>query len=535
MTARSNYPTLATVLFIFSMLSAPTHADPPPPIRNVEITAQRAFRVNGQPFFPLMGWLQDAKNFPVLRECGLNTTAGYWPGSGGTKDVVAYDQLIRDAGLYGVLPFDPQLRGSPSLLGYIHDDEPDLPGQVSDAEIVPAAALRINRSTPLWKLVDGVTHTWSVLDPLAGAQLTIRRKEPVTIERLVVWLTISPGLAVAKEVSFAGDGRELLRTQLESKKGAQTFRLPQPATLRELSLTVHTTYPGAQEWGSIGEIEGFDAAGQNVLLAPPRHVPRAEPADVLAKYQAIKAADASRPVFMTLTGHFHPHFQKWTDEQRRTLYPAYLRAADVVGYDIYPIYGWNKPEWLHLVQEATGLLVEQAGPRPVYAWIETSKGGQWTGPLDKQHDVTPADIRAEVWMAICRGATAIGYFTHIWKPSYQQFGVPEENRRALRSINDQITRLTPALLGEPLPAAVTIQAPGDVKLDVLARSSAGRRYVFAVNYDSRRVPADATIAMPGLAAGQSIAVIDEDRTLRSEAGQFRDAFAPLAVHLYELP
>ena len=37
-------------------------------------------------------------------------------------------------------------------------------------------------------------------------------------------------------------------------------------------------------------------------------------------------------------------------------------------------------------------------------------------------------------MAICQGATAIGYFTHVWKPSYHQFGVPEENRKALRRI-----------------------------------------------------------------------------------------------------
>jgi hypothetical protein len=170
----------------------------------------------------------------------------------------------------------------------------------------------------------------------------------------------------------------------------------------------------------------------------------------------------------------------------------------------------------------------------VYAWIETSKGGQWTGPLERQKDVTPAHIRAETWMAICGGATGIGYFTHIWKPSYRQFGVPDENRRALRSINDQITRLAPAILGRKPQSAVTICARGDVKLAVMAREHDGHLYLFAVNYDSRQLEAQAAIGVESLQAGTEITVIDEARTLRSVAGSFTDTFAPLAVHVYRV-
>lgn len=506
-----------------------------PSIEKVELGPDRAFHLNGQPFFPIMAWLQDAANFAAVRDCGMNTTAGYWPGSSGTKDVVEYHGLVAKAGLYGVMPFHAGLKGHPQLLGYIHDDEPDLPHQVSDADVLPVSPLALNRSTPLWKLVDGVTHSWSVLDPLEKATLAIRLREPVTIERLAVWLTISPGLAVAKELVFEGDGKPLTTAVLDARKGSQEVPLPTPATFSELKLVVKSTYPGQNAWGSIGEIEGFDKAGRNVLLAPPRYEPRAKPEAVLATYRQIKAADAERPVFMTLTGHFHPHFTQWTNEQRDALYPAYIQGADVVGYDIYPIYGWNKPEWLHLVHDATELLARQAAPRPVYAWIETSKGGQWTGPLEKQKDVTPAHIRAEVWMAICRGATAIGYFTHVWKPSYQQFGVPEANRAALREINGQLTRLAPAILsGEP-PSTVSIRAENDVKVEILARRYAGRLYLFAVNYDERAVPASVTMALAGLAAGTEVEVIDEGRVVRAEAGCIQDSFAPLAVHLYRTP
>jgi hypothetical protein len=348
-----------------------------------------------------------------------------------------------------------------------------------------------------------------------------------------VAVTVSKGLAMPAEVVFNAGGKELLKAQLAAQRGVQKFTLSQPATFQELSLQVLSIVPGEQVWGSLSEIEAYDREGKNVLLSRPRHAPRAQPEDTLRKYRVAKAGDSSRPLFMTLTGHFHPFFKQYNDEQR-AMYPRYIEAADVVGYDIYPIYGWNKPEWLYLVHDATDLLVRMAGPRPVYAWIETSKGSQWTGDLDRQKDVKPEHIRAEVWMSICRGATAIGYFTHIWKPQYAQFGVPEENRRALKQINEQITRLTPAILGRPTRRAASIQSSNGIKLDLLARQSDDDLYLFAVNYDERARETEATIKVEGLAAGATVHIVDEDRTLQSQAGAFTDAFAPLAVHIYRL-
>ena len=521
-------------VFLSIGLQAARGAEAPPPVEKVEIGSDRAFSVNGKPFFPLMAWLQDAENFAAVKACGMNTTAGYWGGSSGTAHVGEYLDKVWEAGLYGVMPLDARLKGHPGLLAYIHDDEPDLPQQVNDAEVVPGAGLHVNRSTPLWKIVDGVTHSWSVLDPMEKASITIRLKQPVTVESLALWLTVSPGLAVAKEVAFQAAGREILRATLENKRGRQKFPLEKPATFDALEMTVLSTYPGKNLWGSISEIEGVDAQGENLLLSPLRYEPRAEPAKTLAAYEAIQRGDPARPVFLTLTGNFHPHFGKWTDAQRTGLYPQYIRAADVGGYDSYPIYGWNKPEWIHLVYEATRLLAEQAGPRPVYAWIETSRGGQWTGALENQKEVTAEHIRAEVWMSICGGATAIGYFTHVWKPAYSQFGVPEENRRALREINGQITRLAPAILGRKPAGAVEIGTQGDARLAALARMHGGQLYVFAVNYDERLVDAAARIRVEGLAAGREIEVVDENRSVRSEDGSFSDAFRPLAVHIYRL-
>jgi len=524
--------TFVVLLLCFGRVMLAAEKSEPPRIQKVEIK-NRAFYVNGEPFFPLMAWLQGPANLETVKSCGMNASAGYAGRTPAAPDPKAYLDRLQQAGLYGVMPFRESLKGHPAVLGYIHGDEPDLTHPESNADVQPASTLRINPRNPLWKLVDGDVSSWTVLDPLEGATVTIKLKQPVTVVTLAVHLTISEGLAVAKEVAFEGDGKEILKAKLEPKRGRQKFDLPAPVTFRELTMKVLAVHPGSDVWGSFGEIEGFDKDGKNVLLSPPREVVRAMPDVTLREYREIKAGDPSRPIFMTLTGYFLPFFKKG-DDDRRKLYPDYIKCTDVIGYDIYPIYGWNKPEWLYLVHDATDLLVKMAGERPVYAWIETSKGSQWTGPLEGQKDVTPAHIRCEVWMAICRGATAIGYFTHIWKPGYQQFGVPPENREALKQINNQITRLTPALLGDDPKRAVTISSEGDVKLDVMAKQKGSDLYLFAVNYDERAKGTRGTIKMEGLPAGVEVTVVDENRTIKSDAGSFADAFEPLAVHIYRI-
>jgi hypothetical protein len=513
----------------FALCAPALTADPIGPIQTVEIR-DRAFHVNGKPWFPLMAWLQGTRNFRALTASGMNATAGYPTGTGGTKNVAEYLALVEKAGLLGVMPFDPQLKGHPALLGYIHDDEPDLPRQVIDAAIEPGPGLRIDSKTALWKLVDGNVSSWSVLDPMQGARLTVRLRQPATVTGLGVAVRIAKSLAEPMDVVFTSGGKELLKTTLAARGGIQKFTLSQPATLQELSLEILSVAPGEQVSGALGEIEGYDREGNNVLLCPPRYAPRAQPEETLLKYRTVKAADSTRPLFMTLTGNFHPFFDRYNDEQR-AMYPRYVQAADVVGFDIYPIYGWNKPEWIHLVHEATDRLVQMAGPRPVYAWIETSKGSQWISDL-QQKEVKPEHIRAEVWMSICRGATAIGYFTHVWKPKYSQFGVPEENQVALKVINDQITRLTPAILGQRPPRTASIESPDGVKLDLLTRQTGADLYLFAVNYDERSRETVAKIQLEGLAAGTAVNVVDENRQLQAQEGAFTDTFAPLAVHIY---
>ncbi|KPJ75874.1 MAG: hypothetical protein AMS14_02905 [Planctomycetes bacterium DG_20] len=499
------------------------------PIKTVKVGANRELRVDGRPFFPLMLWLQSDARIPD----GLSIAVNTFCGNGGKLSNKAYLDKLAANGLYGVVHFDEAAIGHPHLLGWIHGDEPDLPTQKSRAQVVPAPGLRINRRTPLWRILDGVTHSWSVLDPMAGAKVTFKLPDPVTADSLGVWLTISKGLAVAKEVVFLGDGKQILTATLASKKGRQKLPLAAPATFRELTLQVVSAYPGEQVWGSIGEIQAYDKAGRNLILSKPYTVPRSSVEEVAAVYRKIKAADPTRPVFVTFTAYFMKAFpDKYDPATKDRLYPGYVKSCDVAGYDIYPIFGWSKPQWLGRVADGVTELRAIAGRRPLYAWIETNVGSRWVSP-SRQKPLEPRHTRAEVWMAIIRGATAIGYFTHRWQPDYRQFAPTPEMRKELKRLNGQITRLAAAILAAPAAQKIEMKMSDGLACHVKATQLDRALYLFAQNMDLER-RGTATISVDGLKAGTTVEVVDESRRLTSQAGRFTDTFGPLAEHIYRI-
>jgi hypothetical protein len=407
--------------------------------------------------------------------------------------------------------------------------------------------MNINPRTPLYRIVDGNPGSWTVLEPLDGAEITIKLKERVTVHSLSVSVTVSSGLPVAKEIVFLADGDEILGATLENKRGLQKLELAKPATFKQLTFKVVSSYPGDNQWGSLGEIEGFDKLGKNVLPSPPRPVPRTLPEDVIRQYRQIKTVDPVRPVLVTFTGSFFEKASRYDEATRKVLYPEYVKGSDVAGFDIYPIFGSGYPSRLNWVADATEELVRIAGPqRPIYAWIETNKGSKWM-TYSKQLDVEPKHTRCETWMAIIRGATAIGYFTHRWQPDYKQFAPEKEMVAELKRLNGQITRLAPAILATPAKTRIKMTLNGGLPCHFKATDCDGAVHIFAQNIDlgpeseSRRQfeqiaprAGQATITVEGLKAGTSIEVVDEHRTIKAADGKFTDDFAPLSEHIYRL-
>ena len=193
------------------------------PIKTVAAGDNAELRVNGKPFFPIMLWLQNADDFALVKELNHNTVVGFWwsPKEGGdaAKDpgLADFAQKAWKAGLYFVPSFNAnypagvaqKVAAMENTLGWIQGDEPDMATTVSDATVVPGKNMKVNTSTPFFRIVDGVTNSWTVIQPVTDGEFAIQLKAPVTVQSLAIWLTISKGLSVGKDVVFQGDGKEL--------------------------------------------------------------------------------------------------------------------------------------------------------------------------------------------------------------------------------------------------------------------------------------------------------------------------------------
>jgi hypothetical protein len=278
------------------------------------------------------------------------------------------------------------------------------------------------------------------------------------------------------------------------------------------------------------------------------YAPKRTVDEVVAQFKRIKAADTSRPVFVTFTTQYMKQkVGKYDRATQKRLYPAYVEACDVAGFDEYPIYGSGHASRLNWPAYATTQLREIAGPeRPIYAWIETAKGSKWM-TYSKQPDVLPRHTRFEVWGVIINGATAIGYFTHVWRPEFKEFAPDAAMQAELARINSQITRLAPAILAPKAKAAIGMKMSDSMECHFKATERGGEVTLFAQNRDLGPGAASAkqfqpikprggkaTFTVAGLKAGTTIEVLDENRSITAADGSFVDEFGPLAEHIYRL-
>ena len=200
-------------------------------------------------------------------------------------------------------------------------------------------------------------------------------------------------------------------------------------------------------------------------------------------------------------------------------YQGFARLADVAGFDLYPL-GRCQSD-LSVVYDSQRAFVRLVGPMPTFQWIET-------GPIKPTYcggfQISPAELRAEVWLAIAGGARGIGFFTHTWSPDHSEFDVTPALQRTMKRLSDFLGAVKPGLLGRTTPSGVSSDA-----VKVIARSGGDRTYVFAVN--ASRDWVNAVLDVPGLHNGQARA-LGEERILAVHNHRLVQNFAPLAVHVY---
>ena len=108
--------------------------------------------------------------------------------------------------------------------------------------------------------------------------------------------------------------------------------------------------------------------------------------------------------FLTLTNHFYSGAAPL--DWGRGMYPSLIAKADVIGFDLYPLQEWCRPNRMADVYWSQRELVKLSGDKPTFQWIEAD---DWKCPGGATA-VTPAVVRAESWMAIAGGAHGLGFW-----------------------------------------------------------------------------------------------------------------------------
>jgi hypothetical protein len=270
--------------------------------------------------------------------------------------------------------------------------------------------------------------------------------------------------------------------------------------------------------------------------------------DILALYQQRKSQDPTRPVYLNLGQGVasDPWYGRGNRTNHPEDYPLYAQGADILSFDIYPMNTFPRPEsdppWFKAHDDAVAQNIWYVAygvdrlrqwvdyAKPVWVWIETTN---FNG--DPRYAMTPAHVRAEVWMALIHGAAGIGYFCHQFSPTFIEAGLlaNPEMSAAVDGINTRILSLAP-ILNTPNVAngvSVTTDDP-TIPVDTMVKRHAGFTYLFAVAM--RPEATQAVFTLRGFDGSQSVTVIDEDRVLTAEQGRLEDVFEGYEVHLYKV-
>ena len=534
----------------------------------VTLTKNGGFLVDGEPYLPIWVWNQPSSLITFHKDLGINTLKPGHPEK--TDPIKRYLDKAHKAGMMVVASASQcsRVKGHPAILMYMvgHEDDKGVTGWYSLVIDDPSTTIWIEGEEP--KESTFPKRTWiNTGEPISllsnGRWLTAAKKgdwratdefEVTKSGTYRLWAR-EFNKSWANPTTWCIDEREWQTTPraLRSKE-VKNFRngrgvgwctygtMDLTSGIHELRIKVT---PG-RTCGNDGKvadtvIAGYDGFAFTMAETYPAGKkgemrPRRLPHHQKTSDEAVKACDPDALTFVIFTAQFFGRYRKidlkW--------YHDFSQYADVIGFDHYPVTGWNKPERVPEVGLATKLLAELARPnQPVITFIESSDQElSWT--REGFRGPTPEEMRCEAFQAIANGAKGIGHFTIAFGrgKKFKWVNLTEEMKKELRRTNGQLTRLTaPIVLGKDLSRELIVtsdetndkQAEGNA-VQAIRKDYEGTTYIIAVNVT--RQPVSPTFVLePRLKAKEAI-VFEEDRKISIRNGNFSDTFEPLAVHIY---
>lgn len=280
-------------------------------------------------------------------------------------------------------------------------------------------------------------------------------------------------------------------------------------------------------WMHDDEPDNAQSLGRGKGYGPP-----IAPARIEEDYRRMRAADPTRPVLLNLGQGVA--WDNWIGRgvrrNRPEDYPEYIKGADIVSFDIYPVVHDHAEVQgkLEFVARGVKRLADWSGGRKtIWNCIEC------THISNPNRKASPAEIRAQVWMALIHGSRGLIYFVHQFQPSFKEAALLEdpETLAAVTAINKQIAQLAPVLKAPA--ASLQVQAAADgFEVASLTKEVSDAVYVFSVSMQNRA--GKARFSSAALPARGKVEVLGEGRTIElSEAG-FSDDFGGYGVHLYRI-
>ncbi|MCS7254768.1 MAG: hypothetical protein RMK18_12320 [Armatimonadota bacterium] len=540
----------------------------------VTVGKRGELRVNGNPFLPIFVWLQPIQNFDFLASLGINTFMG--EGARGESPREFLDALHK-RGLWGIIHSRNEnwhLKDHPALLAWMFSDEPDLPATLPYERPVMVPQDEKGNINIWWEgelpketnfpkggwMEREATRTllsggnWLTLDanelPPEGAFFARYEVDVPQAARYTLWVRefikswASPTRWRFNTGEWQQTARDLKELEPQRVHRVLTVGWHRYGTV-ELTAGRHTFELIVSDRRTAGSpdkvgkefMAGFDAfllttsdKAPLAPLRPPR--PRISPEEIARQYAELKRADTSHPVYLNLTAGFFPKFARYDEATTGAIYPAYCRATDIIGYDLYPVTGWGRPDWVPLIAPVTRKLRELAPPHvPVWVILECTTKLRWVSQehlnrIGRPKGATAAELRAMVWMAIINGAKGIGYFPHRWDP-YKPCDISEELQAEMKRTNRQLTQLASVILGEDMAGLVGVEKVegGPVEFIVRVAEEGGMPHLFMVNASTAaatiRLHSKEIKSMTDFESGETISVKPEGLLLKFEPLQVR--------------
>jgi len=240
----------------------------------------------------------------------------------------------------------------------------------------------------------------------------------------------------------------------------------------------------------------------------------------------LKAAYPTMPVVMNLNG-AGPLWGYSTVTQAG--YKEYLKTADWISQDLYPLNGHNRPGALDAPGQAAALLSQWSGGKRQITIIEASDM-EATGVPANYPGPTADQLRAEVWNAVISGSTGIVYFPQrIGGAGFLWENMIPAVEAEMKTTNARLTRIGDALMSQMNPTGIT--ATTSTGLRVTWRKYGGKTYLIALNNTNTTIAAG-KITTTGVTANTTATVDSENRVIVVKAGVITDTFKPYESHVY---